>query len=590
MAEVWCNCCGKSGHKKKECKFVDKECSICGKVGHLKAVCKQAEQAWTEEIWCKCCGKTGHEKKDCKYKDQACSICGKTGHLKAMCRQAEASWAYEVPTASADACRCCGKTGHKKKECKFVDKECSICGKIGHLKAVCKHNATAAGYEWTTGSAQVCKCCGKAGHVKKDCKFVDKECSICGKVGHLKAACRQAEAASGAKPKAKAKAKAKAKGKAKAKAAAKPVEEEEPKEERKEELINYTLDDGTGGAWELNSGVSKKLQKRKERAKEEAASAKAMGYTPGMSQQHIPGMAPMGMSQGGSKVSQALAAAEVAAILNKKGPEVEAPAPGSTSSAQVKVPEKKIGIVIGPKGAKIQMIQEKTGAKIDTTGEIFTITGPPASVAQAEQAVRELVEKGYCAMQYEDFSENFVTVHPCYFPDLIGKGGVIIREIKDKLGVEVNIPTVPPGSAPSKKFKVGLAGSATNVEKAKGVINDIATYGHAELTHPGQVHEEMEVDPWCYKYIIGKAGSELKHIQHNWKVKLSIPREHSANQKVLIVGEQDQVERAKTYVEKVLWNAENQSKGRDRVDNQGGDFWGEDDEEEDWMKAYIYKR
>lgn len=80
--------------------------------------------------------------------------------------------------------------------------------------------------------------------------------------------------------------------------------------------------------------------------------------------------------------------------------------------------------------------QEKTGAKIDTTGEIFTITGPPASVAQAEQAVRELVEKGYCAMQYEDFSENFVTVHPCYFPDLIGKGGIIIREIKDKLGVE----------------------------------------------------------------------------------------------------------------------------------------------------------
>jgi hypothetical protein len=46
----------------------------------------------------------------------------------------------------------------------------------------------------------------------------------------------------------------------------------------------------------------------------------------------------------------------------------------------------------------------------------------------------------------------------------------------------------------------------------------------------------------------------------------------------------------KAYIEKLLWNAENNSKGRDRVDNDGGDQWGDDDADEPWMQQYLYKR
>eukprot|EP00972_Heterocapsa_arctica_P026936 3963226-Heterocapsa_arctica.AAC.1 len=59
----------------------------------------------------------------------------------------------------------------------------------------------------------------------------------------------------------------------------------------------------------------------------------------------------------------------------------------------------------------------------------------------------------------------------------------------------------------------------------------------------------------------------MKHIQHNWKVKVNVPREYSANQKVVIVGEKDPVERAKTYIEKLIWNAQNQSKGHDKQED-----------------------
>merc|ERR1719254_100005 len=149
------------------------------------------------------------------------------------------------------------------------------------------------------------------------------------------------------------------------------------------------------------------------------------------------------------------------------------------------------------------MIQEKTGvSNIDTTGELFTVVGKPQAVAEAEKAIKELVEKGYCALQYDDFSENFVNVHPSYFPDLIGKQGAVVRKIKDELGVEINFPETQKNAPASKKYKVGLAGSTQAVEKAKAVITNIMMYAHDELTHPGETHEELEIEPWAWRYII----------------------------------------------------------------------------------------
>merc|ERR1712238_326017 len=142
----------------------------------------------------------------------------------------------------------------------------------------------------------------------------------------------------------------------------------------------------------------------------------------------------------------------------------------------------------------------------------------------------------------------------------------------------------------SMLHKVTLAGSAQHVEQAKDVINHIVMYGHHEITHPGASHAELEVETWKYSFLIGKGGSELKHIQKNWDVKVNIPRETSVNTNVLIVGETANVERAKTYVEKVLWNAENQVRtGRDKADAPD-DGWGDEDADEPWMKDYLYKR
>jgi len=401
-------------------------------------------------------------------------------------------------------------------------------------------------------------------------------------------------------PKAKGKAKAEPKApatsapKAAAKKAAAKKEEVDDRPERVEVVQPFAIDDGTGGEWEQSTGLSKQAQKRKEKQeqikKEQEKKVKEQKMIPGMAGNTVPGMAPGSKAASKEDIAAFMAMTAAKGAAKREELEKEQAEKSSLHTATIKVPENKIGIVIGPKGAKIKMIQEKTGvARIDTNGEIFTIAGPQEAVEMAHMAIKELIEKGYCAMAFEDFKEEGVQVHPSTFPDLIGKQGVTIKAFKSEMNVEVTIPEVPKNAInQQKKYKVTLAGKADDVRKAKEVVESIKTYGYHELTHPGQTHEEIEVEAWAYKYLIGKAGSELRHIQNNYKVKVNIPREHSICQNVVVVGGVGDVARAKDYIDNLMWKAHNAPAGRQGQD-AAIDPWGED-EEEDWMKDYIYKR
>jgi predicted PilT family ATPase len=212
-------------------------------------------------------------------------------------------------------------------------------------------------------------------------------------------------------------------------------------------------------------------------------------------------------------------------------------------------------------------------------------------VAQAQQAVEELLNKGFTSLAYENFKSDSLKVNTSALPDIIGKEGAIISKIKDTLKVEINMPkhNGPPGSGP-KRTPITLAGKAENVEKAKEIINDIVMYYHHEITHAGEVHEELEIEEWCYRFIIGKAGSELRHTEKNYKVRVRIPRDDTPNRNVVVVGEKRNVERARDYIYNVIAKA-NEPKGRGASD-KAEDFWGEDDDisGDPELSKYIYKR
>ena len=174
----------------------------------------------------------------------------------------------------------------------------------------------------------------------------------------------------------------------------------------------------------------------------------------------------------------------------------------------ITVDARKIGIIIGPKGATLQGLQTATSTKIDTpqrdrddrSPAKVAVTGRADDVKRCINALQELCDKGYTTLtQDKGFVEQSVSVHPSVLSELIGPGGCIIRALQEKLVVRVTIPETDwrPGrqTVKAKPAKVGVAGAKEACAQAKAVISSIAHYHHHEVTHPGMVHKEIDVPP-----------------------------------------------------------------------------------------------
>lgn len=240
-------------------------------------------------------------------------------------------------------------------------------------------------------------------------------------------------------------------------------------------------------------------------------------------------------------------------------------------TAQVKVEARKLGLLIGPKGVTKIGMQTATGTEIsmpkvekDYKGSTeISVTGPTEGVARAVHAINELCAKGYCnLLAAEDFHEGYVAVHPRHLPDIIGKGGACIKAIQAHTGVKISTPTGYTKTTPSgetivpSKVKINLAGSRDKISLARQLILDLTKYFHTPITHPGITHTEMDVPSNYYNYIIGSKGSEIKHIQSNYKVTVHIPNSESNNQNVLIVGEESNVASAEKHIRRIMEKAD----------------------------------
>jgi hypothetical protein len=100
--------------------------------------------------------------------------------------------------------------------------------------------------------------------------------------------------------------------------------------------------------------------------------------------------------------------------------------------------------------------------------------------------------------------------------------------------------------------KVLIAGNKDKVQETKDIITELTTYYHSDVTHPGQVHVEMDVNPSMYNNIIGSKGAEIKQIQVTFKVQVHIPNGESVTKNVLIVGEPAGVKGAEKRIQKII--------------------------------------
>lgn len=243
----------------------------------------------------------------------------------------------------------------------------------------------------------------------------------------------------------------------------------------------------------------------------------------------------------------------------------EPPAPVvETVTEEFVVDAKKLGLLIGPKGITKIAIQEASGATInmpktekESSGNVtISVTGPAEAVKKALHASNELIAKGYATLiAADDFQESYVAVHHKYLPDIIGKAGSVIRALNNHTGVKITVPAAaktpgPDGRIP--KVKIGLAGQREKVSLTRALIKELTKYYVTPITHPGQTYAELDIPKSYYNYIIGSKGSEIKHIQNNYKVSVHIPDADSVNPNIVVVGTPEAVEQTKKHIEKVI--------------------------------------
>eukprot|EP00977_Amphora_coffeiformis_P011205 scaffold2686_cov167-Amphora_coffeaeformis.AAC.1 len=265
--------------------------------------------------------------------------------------------------------------------------------------------------------------------------------------------------------------------------------------------------------------------------------------------------------------------AETKKDKKKKRPVTTAPNPNSAAAAAstdtVTVDAKKIGIIIGPKGATLKGLEEATGCKLDvnapskddsraTMASVTLTADKKEALVAAKKAIRELVSKGYATiLQSENFGENYISVHPRYLNEIVGPSGQTIKALQTTLDVKITIPptdwkpnTVQVGQV--KMAKVGVAGSKEGIAQCKQAIQALMQYHHSEISHPGMIHQEVHVPSEFFHCIIGTRGSEIKHIKGNFKVQVYMPNEDSHTDNVLVVGKSNNVEKAIAYIQTLM--------------------------------------
>lgn len=264
-----------------------------------------------------------------------------------------------------------------------------------------------------------------------------------------------------------------------------------------------------------------------------------------------------------------------------------APAAAPTDTASVTVDAKKIGIIIGPKGATMQAIQAATGCQLDinapdkedskATKAGVVITGPDKeSCNKAKQAVTELATKGYARLlQADGFGEFSIQCHPRFLSEIVGPGGKSIQALQKTLDVKITIPSTDwkPNKVQVGKVNmcsVGIAGSKENSKTCKEAIKALMKYHHHEITHPGTIHEEVYVPQEFFHCIIGPRGSEIKHIRGNYKVDIYMPNAESETDNVMVVGKQSNVDKAISYIQ-LLMDRDTEQREKKYSDEYYGD-------------------
>ncbi|CAO2841439.1 unnamed protein product [Amaranthus hypochondriacus] len=166
-----------------------------------------------------------------------------------------------------------------------------------------------------------------------------------------------------------------------------------------------------------------------------------------------------------------------------------------SGSRRIKIPNNKVGVLIGKSGDTIKYLQINSGAKIQITRDAdadpqsatrpVELVGTPESLNKAEKLIKDviaeadaggspaLVARGFSAAITAGSVEIEIPVPGDKVGLIIGKGGETIRNLQTRSGARIQlIPQNIPGES-SKEKKVKVTGDKKQIEVARELIKEV---------------------------------------------------------------------------------------------------------------------
>ncbi|XP_076306465.1 vigilin-like [Tachypleus tridentatus] len=202
--------------------------------------------------------------------------------------------------------------------------------------------------------------------------------------------------------------------------------------------------------------------------------------------------------------------------------------------------------IIGQKGKDVREMMDRYDVSIkvpaaNLESEIIEVSGPPANVSEAKDAllkrVQELEEE-----KQERVLRSFhlaVEVDPKHHRHIIGQKGTVISKIRQTHKVQIHLPE---RGDPQQNI-ITIIGYEENAEAAKEDILKIVQ------KHEEMVTEEVEIDFRVHSRLIGVRGRNRKKIMDRYDVDIQFPRNsESTSNFVMITGLKENVEDCKDHL------------------------------------------
>ncbi|KAL1137858.1 hypothetical protein AAG570_009554 [Ranatra chinensis] len=204
------------------------------------------------------------------------------------------------------------------------------------------------------------------------------------------------------------------------------------------------------------------------------------------------------------------------------------------------------GGIIGNKGQTIREMMDDYDVYIevpssDLQNDYIKITGAPTHIEKAKEGIHELMKR-LDEEKQDRILKSFktvITVDPEYHPKIIGKGGSVVKKIREEHGVQINLPK---RGDPDESI-ITIIGYEDKTIAARDAIMAIVT----QLNE--RTREDVEIDSRVHSRLIGARGRSIRKIMEDFKVEIKFPKSTDLNPNlVTITGNEDNVFEAKDHL------------------------------------------